>query len=206
MIDKSKIVRICVLSGVRVNLTHMNFDFTETKQHIAKVEEYLRGEYLQISTGRANPALLDGIMIESYGTMQPVKNLASINLEDARTMKVSPWDKSQIKQIEKAITDSNLPFSVSVDDSGVRVHVPQMTEESKGKIVKLVKEKLEDSRVKVRNIRHDVMKAIETGEENGDYAEDAKNRFKDELQKLVDTANQTFEALAEKKETDVMSV
>ena len=111
----------------------MNLDFTPTTAVLDDAANYLKQEYLQISTGRANPALLDGITVDSYGSFQPVKNIASINLEDARTMKVSPRDKGQIKDIEKAIVESNLPFSISVDDSGVRVNVPQMTEESKTK-------------------------------------------------------------------------
>ncbi len=184
----------------------MNFDFTQATESFLDTENYLKQEYLQISTGRANPALLDGIMIDSYGSYQPIKNLASINLEDARTMRVTPWDKSQIKDIERAITDSNLPFSLSVDDSGVRVHIPQMTEESKTKILKLVKEKLEEARVKVRNTRHEVMKAIDLGKENGDYSEDAQNNFKEELQKKVDATNKNLEDIYSKKEADIMSV
>lgn len=184
----------------------MNFDFTETTTLLLDIENYLKQEYLQISTGRANPALLDGISIESYGSYQSVKNIASINLEDARTMRVSPYDKSHIKVIEKAIQESELPFSLSVDDAGLRVHIPQMTEESKKKILKLVKEKLEDARVKVRNVRQEVMKKIDAGEENGDYSKDAQSNFKEELQKKVDTTNKQLEEIYSRKETDIMSV
>ncbi|MFT7327959.1 MAG: ribosome recycling factor [Crocinitomicaceae bacterium] len=181
----------------------MNFDFKQTKEQFSDAENYLKQEYLQISTGRANPALLDGIMVNSYGTMQPIKNIASINLEDPRTMKVTPWDKSQLKDIEKAITDSQLPFSLAVDDTGVRVHIPQMTEESKTKILKLVKEKLEDGRIKVRNVRQDTMKVIESNDESSD---DSKANFKDELQKLVDASNKSLEEIYDKKENSIMSV
>lgn len=184
----------------------MNFDFTKTNEGLTDAENFLKQEFLQISTGRANPALLDGVMVESYGSFQPIKNIASINLEDARTMNISPWDKGQIKDIEKAITDSNLPFSVSAGDSGVRVHIPQMTEESKVKILKLVKEKLEEARIRVRNVRHDAMKLIDAGEANGDFSEDAKNNFKDELQKKVDATNKNLEDIYAKKEQDIMSV
>jgi len=184
----------------------MNFDFTPTTEALNDAENYLKQEYLQISTGRANPALLDGIMVDSYGTMQPIKNIASINLEDARTMKVSPWDKGQIKDIEKAITDSQLPFSLATDDNGVRVHIPQMTEESKTKIIKLVKEKLEDARVKIRNVRHDAMKGIDAGKENGDYSDDAQANIKDDLEKKIAAANKSLEEVFTTKETDIMSV
>lgn len=184
----------------------MNFDFTQTKEALSDAANYLKQEYLQISTGRANPALLDGIQVESYGSFQPLKNISSINIEDARSMRVSPWDKGQIKDIEKAITDSQLPFSLSTDDTGVRVHIPQMTEESKIKIMKLVKEKLEDARVKVRNIRQEAMKGIDAGESNGDYSEDAKNNFKESLEKMVSETNKSLEEVYAKKEADLMKV
>lgn len=184
----------------------MNFDFTQAQTSLQNIKDHLKQEYLQISTGRANPALLDGINVESYGSFQPIKNIASINLEDARTMRVSPWDKSQIKGIEKAITDSQLPFSLSTDDSGIRVHIPQMTEESKKKIIKLVKEKLEEARVKVRSVRHEQMDNIEQGEKDGNYAEDIKIRAKEDLQKMIDKTNTELEETYSKKETDIMSV
>ncbi|MCA9353037.1 ribosome recycling factor [Patescibacteria group bacterium] len=181
----------------------MNFDFTETEKSLDGIAQYLKQEYLQISTGRANPALLDGVMVNSYGSMQPIKNIASINLEDARTMKVSPWDKNQIKDIEKAILDSQLPFSLSIDEGGVRVHIPQMTEESKTKILKIVKEKLEDARIKARNVRHDTMKYIE---ENEEYSEDMQKKFKEDLEKKIVTANKQLEDIYTHKERDIMSV
>ncbi len=184
----------------------MNFDFTEIKKAFEEAEAYLKQEYLQISTGRANPALLDGIAVDSYGSLQPIKNIASINIEDARSMKIVPWDKSQIKGIEKALHDSGLPFSVSVDDEGVRLTIPQLTEENKKTLVRVIKEKLESARVKVRNIRHDALKQIEEGESRGDYAEDAMKRFKDELQKMVDTSNQNLEDIFSHKEADITKV
>lgn len=184
----------------------MNYDFTKTKEVFSDAEAHLKQEYLQISTGRANPSLLDSLNIDSYGSVQPIKNVASISLEDARTMKIVPWDKSHIQLIEKSLHDSQLPFSVSVDDTGVRVHIPQLTEESRIGIVKLLKEKLENARIKIRTIRQDAVKEIEAGEENGDYSGDATHGFKDELQKMVDTSNKNLEELFSKKETSVMSV
>ena len=193
-------------SSIPLYSLYMNFDFTQTDKSFADAAEYLKQEFLQISTGRANPALLDRVMVNSYGTLQPIKNISSINMEDARSMKIVPWDKSQIKDIEKSLHDSQLPFSVSVDDTGVRVHVPQMTEESKKEIMKLVKDKLEEARIKVRNIRQEAQKTIEAGEDRGDYGEDAKNNFKDALQKKVDMINKALEESFSKKETDLMSV
>ncbi len=184
----------------------MNFDFTDIKQAFTEAESYLKQEYLQISTGRANPALLDGISVDSYGSLQPIKNIASINIEDARSMHIVPWDKTQIKGIEKALHDSGLPFSVSVDDSGVRLSIPQLTEENKKALIRIIKEKLESARVKIRNIRHDALKQIEEGESRGDYAEDAMNRFKEELQKMVDESNKNLEEIFSNKESDITKV
>jgi len=184
----------------------MNFDFNALDKKFQEAQEFLRQEYLQISTGRANPTLLDAISFDSYGSMQPIKNVASISIEDPRTLRVAPWDASQVPAIEKAIRDSQLPFSISSDESGVRVHIPQLTEESKASMLKLLKEKLESARVKIRNIRQEGMSEIDSGEANGDYAEDDKSRFRDELQKKVDAANQSLEDTYKRKEIDIMSV
>lgn len=184
----------------------MNFDFSQAEQGFNNAVTYLKEEYLQISTGRANPGLLDGVFINSYGTRQPIKNIASISLEDARTLRIAPWDKTQIQDIEKAIHDSHIPFSVSVDEAGVRVNIPQLTQESKLSLIKLLKEKLEDARVKIRNVRQETVKRIDEAEKAGEFAEDAKKRFKEDLQKKVDQANTDLETLFEKKEADVMKV
>lgn len=184
----------------------MSFNFSPIDQAFQEAIAYLKQEYLQVSTGRANPSLLDGIQVESYGSRQPIKNIASITVEDARSMKVSPWDRTQIQKIEKAIHESGMPFSLASDDSGVRVYIPQLTEETRRTIVKLLKDKLEDSRIKIRGIRQDVMKDIEDAEKEGLFAEDAKNRYKDELQKKVDTANDELQKLFDSKEIDVMKV
>ena len=184
----------------------MSFNFSQTELDLQDALRFLKEEFLHISTGRANPSLLDGVVVESYGSKQPIKNIASIGLEDSRTMKIAPWDKSQMQAIERALHDSQLPFSVSVDDSGVRVHIPQLTEESKRSLIKLVKEKLEEARVRVRNARQETVKHIELAEKNGDFAEDDKNRYKDELQKKVDSTNQQLQTLFDTKEADIMKV
>jgi ribosome recycling factor len=184
----------------------MSYNFSETKTTLQSIHDWLKKEYSHISTGRANPALLDSVVVDSYGTKQPVKNIASITMEDARTLRVSPWDKGQIKDIEKAITESKLPVTTSVDDQGLRVAVPQLTEESKKGIVKLVKEKLEEARVKVRAERNRVEKDVEGQKKDGDIGEDEMFTIKADLQKEIDQANKNLEELFDKKEADVMKV
>jgi ribosome recycling factor len=176
--------------------------FQEFSKEVQAVQEWLKREFSQISTGRANPALLDSILVDSYGSKQPIKSVASMSVEDARTLRISPWDKGQLKAIESAIIDSKLPVSVSVDDQGVRVSVPQMTEESRKQIAKVAKDKLEQARVRIRAEREKAIKQMESGE----YSDDEKRDMKEALQKLVDKANDTAQEVYTKKEADIMSV
>ncbi len=178
------------------------FDLEKVKSEFQEVEEHLVREYRNISTGRANPALLDVVKVESYGVLQPLKNIASITTSDARTLMVSPWDKGQIKDIERAILETKLPFSVSSNDTAVIVNIPQLTEEGKKELVKLIKEKLEQARVRVRGIRQDKMKEIDTL----DVSEDEQKRLREKLQELVDEANKKLEEIFRAKEKDIMSV
>lgn len=184
----------------------MAYNFNEIKKGFSNVEEWLKKEFAQISTGRANPALLDPVMVETYGTLQPIKNVASVTLEDVRTIRISPWDKGVIKDIEKAIAQSGLPLSAVSDSAGLRVTVPQLTAESKIPLVKLCKEKLEDARISIRDERRNAEKDIDAREKAGEYAEDDKFRAKEELQKLVDEANKALEDLYQKKEADITTV
>jgi ribosome recycling factor len=178
------------------------FDFTKAKEKFSDIEEYLKKDYLQISTGRANPSLLDSVKIDSYGTIQPLKNVASISTDDARTLRISPWDKGQIKDIEKAVIESRLPFSVSSNDTSVNINIPQLTEEGKKELVKLIKEKLESARVRVRTVRQEILKEIDAS----DFSDDEKKRYKEEFQKMVDEINKKLEDIYKGKEEDIMSI
>lgn len=184
----------------------MAYNFSSLQQTLQDIHGWLVKEYASISTGRANPALLDGVFVESYGSMQPVKNLASINLEDARTLRIAPWDKSVIKDIERALVTSSLPVSVNVDADGVRVIIPQLTAETRLNVVKLAKEKLEDARIKVRQERQSVEKDIDTQSKDGIFGEDDKFRYKEELQKHIDTANKKLEELYSAKEKEITTI
>ena len=184
----------------------MSYQFSVCKDEMKKIEEWLLKELQSISTGRANPALLDSVMVESYGSFQPIKNIASISVEEARVLRVVPWDKGQIKDIEKALNASGLPFSISVDQAGVRASIPQLTTENKQSLTKLIKQKMEEARVSVRMERQKTDKDIDAREKAGDYAEDAKMRAKDDLQKIVDETNRALEAIADKKIEDITSV
>lgn len=161
-------------------------------------------EYSQLNIGRASPMILDGVQVESYGSPVPLKNVASVSIEDPKTLRVAPWDKSQIKSVEKAIVGANLGLSVATDDAGLRVIFPQLTTESREKLVKVLKEKLEEARIVVRRERERVWDEIQAQEKSGKITEDEKFRGKDDLQKVVDEANKNLEAHFTRKEREVM--
>lgn len=183
----------------------MNYNFSQFKLELKKIEDFLSKEYSQLNIGRASPMILDGVTVEAYGSYGPLKNVASISIEDPKTLLVAPWDKSQIKAIEKAILVADLGLSVASGDTGIRVIFPQLTGETRQKLVKLLKEKLEDSRIVVRKERERVMDEMNKLEKEGNMTEDEKFRAKDELQKIIDEANNNLEAVFEKKEKEVMN-
>jgi len=183
----------------------MQYNFAQFKNDLKKVEEWLSKEYSQIHTGRASPAVLDSVMVSSYGSMMPIKNVAAISIEDPKTLRVSPWDKGQIKDIEKGIQTSGLPLSALADGEGLRVIFPQLTEETRINLVKILKSKLEDARISVRKEREKVWNNIQAQEKAGKIPEDEKFRAKDELQKIIDANNNSLEDIFYKKEKEVMS-
>lgn len=182
----------------------MQYNFSALKAELKKVEEFLGKEYASLNIGRASPGVLDGVSVESYGAKVSLKNSASISIEDPKTLRIAPWDKSQIKGLEKAIVGANLGLSVAVDDAGLRVIFPQLTTESRQSLVKVLKEKLEEARIAVRREREKAWDDIQAQEKAGKMTEDEKFRGKDELQKIVDEANKNLEAHFDRKEKEVM--
>lgn len=181
----------------------MAYDFSTLKTRIGEIEEFLGTALGGIRTGRATPALLDSVQAESYGARTPIKHLASITIEDPRTLRVTPWDKSQIKVIESAIAAANLGVSTASDSSGLRVIFPELTGERRTMLTKVVREKLEEARISVRRERDEIWSDIQKKERDGEMSEDDKFRLKDELQKLIDAANDSLEKAAERKETEI---
>ena len=182
----------------------MQYNFSNFKMELKKVGDFLSKEYGQLNVGRASPAVLDGVSVEVYGARQPIKNVASVSIEDPKTLRIAPWDKNQIKDIEKAIVASNLGLSVATDDMGIRVIFPQLTTETREKLVKVLKEKLEEQRITVRRERERIWDDIQAQEKAGKMPEDDKFRAKEELQKIIDETNTSLEAIFEKKKKEVM--
>jgi len=177
----------------------MVYNTQNFKTELKKIEEWLGKEYSQVHTGRATPMILDSVMVESYGSFMPIKNIASVTIEDPKTLRLAPWDKNQIKAIENAITQANLGLSVVSDSDGVRVIFPMLTTENRTKLVKVLKEKLEDARINIRKERQNEMDKLD------DLSEDEKKKGKEDIQKCVDEANQSLESIFTKKETDLMN-
>lgn len=183
----------------------MNYEFKEFDQKMAGAKEWLAREYRGLRTGRATPAILDGVTVSAYGSMMPLKQVANISIEDARTLRVAPWDSGLSKDIERAITAANLGVGTAADSSGVRVTFPELTAERRQEFVKLAKGKLEEARATVRIARDEVWKDVQEKEREGLLTEDDKFKLKDELQKRVDAANQDLEVAFERKEEEMTS-
>ena len=181
------------------------YDFTKFKQKIKETEEWLKREFAGLRTGRATPALLDGILVESYGSKVPLSQLGSISVEDPRTIRVSPWEAAAAKDIEKAIGVANLGVALALDERGVRISFPDLTSERRAQIIKLAKEKLEHAKITLRLQREDTLKDIQGKEKTGGFGKDDVLRFKNELQKHVDAANKALEELFAKKEKEIIS-
>ncbi|MEX0930253.1 MAG: ribosome recycling factor [Candidatus Paceibacterota bacterium] len=183
----------------------MAYDFSEFKQQLSAAEEWLSGEFKGIRTGRAAPAVLDAVKVESYGTKMPINQVATVTTEDARTIRIVPWDKSVTSLIESAIEEENLGLSVNVDDQGLRVAFPELTSERREQLLKLSRQKLEEARVSVRTARDDVWDDIQKQQKNGDITEDDKYRLKEEMEDLVKKTNKELEEMEEKKKKEISS-
>lgn len=182
----------------------MVYDFGSFQTKVKEVEEWLKRELSAVRTGRATPAILDGITVKAYGgERSPVSHLATITVEDARTLRVTPWDKTQVKEIDVAIASANLGVSVAADNQGLRVIFPSLTEENRGTLARLVHKKFEEARISLRREREEVWNDIQAQEKAGKLSEDAKFKGKTELQKLVDEGNASLEKIASAKEMEI---
>lgn len=183
----------------------MAFDFKifDTKTSAAK--EWLAKEYRALRTGRASPAVLDSVSVSAYGSMMPLKQVAAIGVEDARTLRIQPFDAGLLKDIERAIAAVDLGVGTSSDGALVRVSFPELSGERRTQLVKVAKGKLEEARTTVRIARDEVWKLVQEKERAGELTEDDKFRLKDELQKKIDATNGDLEKAYEAKEKEMAS-
>jgi ribosome recycling factor len=181
------------------------FDFLELKEKSKDIENWLAKELSVVRTGRATPVILDFVQVEAYGSKMSIKELATIVVEDAKTVRVEPWDANVGKNIEKAINSSNLGLSVAPFEKGLRIIFPELTAERRSQFVKVVGQQLEEAKVSMRSLRDKTWKTIEEKEKSGGMGEDDKFRLKEEMQKIIDTSSRKLEELAERKESEIMN-
>ncbi len=176
------------------------------KSQFEKVIEHFLHELSGVRTGRVSPALLNTVMVESYGSQMPIEHVASVTVTDARTLTISPWDKSQIQVIEKAIQIANLGFNPSNDGQVIRITLPPLNEERRKEMVKLVGQTAEKARISIRNVRESAIKELKKAETDGNISKDDLTGGQKKLQVLVDKYNEEIKQHAEGKEKEVMTV
>ena len=167
-----------------------------------KTIENLEKRFATVRAGRANPSSLDGVMVEYYGVMTPLKQLATISVPEARQLLIKPFDKGALAGIEKAILASNLGYTPGNDGETIRIVIPELTEERRRELAKQVKAISEDAKVSIRNIRHDGLEAIEKLE----LPEDEEKGMEKDIQDLVNEYNKKIEALLKEKEEELLTV
>jgi ribosome recycling factor len=175
------------------------------QERMQKAIDHLENELRILRAGRANPAMLSGVMVDYYGTMTPLNQVSSIGSPDARSIVVQPWEKKMIEPIEKAIMAANLGFNPQNNGESIRIIVPPLTEERRRDLVKQVKHEGENARVSIRNARRDALEEIKKMQKNGlaeDLAKDAETR----IQKLTDSFNKKVDEHLDKKEKEILTV
>lgn len=184
-----------------------NSDIIKKKENeFAKAVDHLKTELASLRTGRASASLVENIQVEVYGAMTPIMHMAQITIPEPRMIAIQPYDKNNLKEVEKAIQASNLGINPVNDGSYIRLTIPQMTEERRKEVVKVVAQMAERARVAVRNIREEIWKEIQKAEKEGKLSEDDKISGKEELQKVVDKTNEEIKKIAEAKEKEVMTI
>ncbi len=176
------------------------------KERFVLIVSDFEKELKNIRTGRATASILDGVKVDYYGVETPIAQIASVNAVDAKTIVIAPWSKDQLISIEKAISESDLSLTPNNDGEVIRITLPPMTEERRKELVKVLGKKTEETRIKIRQVREEILSDIQDQEKQGNISEDDKFRAKDQIQKVVDEYNKKIEELEKKKEADVMAV
>lgn len=181
-------------------------DIQRLTQSFERVIESFKSEIASLRTGRATPALVEDIEVDCYGSIQPLKAVASIASPGPRELVIQPWDKSILPAIEKAIQASNLGINPIADKDTVRLALPQLTEERRRELVKMLGKYAEEARIRIRRDREDALRAVDRKEKAKEISEDERFRQKSEIQKAVDDINKKIEEIAAAKEKEIMAV
>jgi ribosome recycling factor len=178
----------------------------EKKENFEEAIEHFKGEIEKFRTGRATPALVDYLPVDYYGNKSPLKQVASINVPEPRSLMIQPWDRSALGPIESAIRESDLGLNPVNDGVVIRISLPALTEERRKDLVKALNHKAEEARIAIRNIREEVLREVQNLEKEGAIGEDDKFRAKDAVQEVVEEYNKRVEELRKKKEEDILTV
>ncbi|MCL6447754.1 MAG: ribosome recycling factor [Armatimonadetes bacterium] len=171
-----------------------------------KTLEVIKKEFAGLRAGRATPALLDKVMVSYYGSLMPVNQLANISAPEPRLLVIQPWDKAALPEIEKAILKSDLGINPASDGTVIRLVIPQLTQERRTELVKVVRKKAEEGRVAVRNIRRETNDLFKQQQKKGELSEDELRRLQEEVQKLTDKYIKEIDQLVANKEQEIMQV
>ncbi len=180
--------------------------YADTEERMGKALEAIRKEFASIRTGKASPSLLDGIVVDYYGTMTPLSQVANIAVPDARLLVVQPWEKKLIPEIVKAIQKSDLGLNPQSDPNVVRLPIPPLTEERRKDLVKVVKKVAEEGKVAIRSIRRDSNDAFKKAEKDKDISEDESRKGQERVQEITDERIEKIEEMLEKKEQEIMEI
>lgn len=179
----------------------------ETMQaHLAKTEEALKKDFAGLRTGRATTALLDGIMVEAYGSMVPLKQVGNMSVPEARMLSVQVWDRNLLKVVEKAIRDSGLGLNPMNDGQMIRIPIPPLSEERRIELVKIAGKYTETARVSARNVRREALDAVKKMKQDNKISEDEQKRYENEIQEMTDQAIETLDSLFKAKEVEIKQV
>jgi len=171
-----------------------------------KVIEHLKNDITSLRTGRATPALVEDIVVDAYGSKQPLKTLASINVQDAKTLAIDPWDKSVIQAIDTAIRNSQLGINPVNDGKLIRLPLPDLTKDRREELIKVLHQKLETARISIRKVREEIRDDIDKREKNKEMSEDEKYNLQDELERWVKEHNEKIRMIGEEKEKEITTV
>lgn len=184
----------------------MNLYLQAKQGELSKALDFFKKDIANLRTGRANPAILEGVLVEAYGAKSSLNSLASISVSDAKSLVITPWDRNIIKEVEKAIVGANLGVGVVNEGDKIRITIPMMTEENRRELVKKLNEKMEKTRITIRQIRDEIKEAIEKGEEEKEISEDDKFRFIKELDEEVVKKNEELKKIRDKKEEEILTI
>jgi len=178
----------------------------DTEDRMNKAVEAIGREMARLRTGKASPALIEGIKVDYYGTEMPINQIASVAVPEARLLVIQPWDKNAIEPIVKAIQTSDLDLPPQSDGNVIRIAIPALTEERRRDLAKVVGKIAEEGKISVRNIRRDGIESVKTAQNDGDLPEDLAKRTSEKIQELTNKATEKIDDLREKKEREVMSL